>query len=61
MQKVTFTDNSYIEKNKVGLMYVGILANEAGHIIRKNDTTLELYIKALKSIDGGELIIKQII
>lgn len=40
---MTFTDGSYIEENTSGLIYVGIVANEVGHIIRKTGCTLKQF------------------
>lgn len=41
-----FTDGSYIEENKSGLIYVGVVANEVAHILRKTGASLALFKKA---------------
>jgi hypothetical protein len=41
INKITFTDKSYIEQNTSGLIYVGKVANECGHIIRKTGCSLQ--------------------
>jgi hypothetical protein len=41
-----FIDGSYIEENKSGLIYVGVVANEVGHILRKTGASLETFKKA---------------
>lgn len=43
--KMIFTDGSYIEENKSGLICVGVVANEVGHIIRKTKCTLAQFKK----------------
>lgn len=44
--KMKFTDGSYIEENKSGLIYVGVVANEVAHIIRKTGASLKTFKKA---------------
>jgi len=59
MKKITFTDDSYIEKNISGFICVGLLANEFGHMLRKlKIDNLEYIAKALNTIKDGNLIIK---
>ncbi len=41
MNKITFKDGSYIEKNASGYMYVGYSANEIGHLMRRFNMSLE--------------------
>lgn len=48
--KLQFLDGSYIEENKSGLIYVGELANEAGHIIRKTKCNLSEFIEAFNEM-----------
>lgn len=47
---IEFTDGSYIEKNTSGDIYVGVVANELGHIMRKNNFTLEQVIEVFNSM-----------
>ncbi len=50
MKKIIFTDGGYIEQTKSGLIYVGLIANECGHIIRKTNCTLEQFIEAFNNL-----------
>jgi len=62
MKKITFTDDSYIEKVNAGLMYIGIIANEFGHILRRAGTDkLEYIVMGLAGVKNGSLIIKSTI
>ena len=60
IEKVLLTDGSSIEVNKVGYMYIGNLANSIGCTIRRCNITIEQFYEALKKIEGGENIIKEI-
>lgn len=60
MQKITFTDNSYIEKNTSGNIAVGVLANTFIHILHRTNGTIENIPEALRGIKNGMLIIKEI-
>lgn len=51
MEKITFLDGSYIEKNEAGMLYVGVTANDFGHIIRKNKISFEEFALAYKNVE----------
>lgn len=45
-----FSENDYIEENASGLIYVGVTANQAAHIIRKTGVDLATFKKAYNKV-----------
>lgn len=43
-KKIKFSDGGYIEETPSGLIYVGVIANECGHIIRRANCSLDDFI-----------------
>jgi hypothetical protein len=49
-KRLEFSDGSYIEENKSGLIYVGVVANEVAHVMRKNNISLEIFTLAYRNL-----------
>lgn len=57
--KITFSDGSYIEETKSGLIYVGLIANECSHLIRKTNCTLSDFIEVFNTLVNKAIVNKK--